>query len=147
MQKLQWVCFFCSIFMKNFACRKGGRAGSVEVCRQCHGQRMVFVQRQLGPGMIQQMRQACPACAGEGNVLELLQACKSIHLIQAKQFLKRTSAINVRARKRCRSLNCWKSTLCLVPCTDRRLHCMEKAINRYSVVVVLYMFLYIVAWL
>jgi DnaJ-related protein SCJ1 len=37
-------------------------------CGTCQGQGFVITTRRLGPGFVQQMRQACPACGGTGKI-------------------------------------------------------------------------------
>ncbi|ODV81850.1 dnaJ-like protein in endoplasmic reticulum [Suhomyces tanzawaensis NRRL Y-17324] len=43
-------------------------------CDRCHGSGQITVQRQLAPGMVQQIRMACDACGGRGN--KILHPCK-----------------------------------------------------------------------
>ena len=44
----------------------GGKAGSVKQCDRCRGSGRMFVTRQVGPGMIQQMAAPCDQCNGQG---------------------------------------------------------------------------------
>ena len=46
------------------------RENAVVVCRDCDGRGQVMRVRQIGPGMIQQMRTACSACGGQGKTLK-----------------------------------------------------------------------------
>ena len=46
--------------------RIGGKTGSVRKCDRCRGTGKVFITRQIGPGMIQQMASNCDECNGEG---------------------------------------------------------------------------------
>jgi len=63
---------------KNVICQvctgKGGKG--VQACKDCKGHGIKIVIRQLGPGMIQQMQQACPACQGQGQVIAEKDRCK-----------------------------------------------------------------------
>ncbi|XP_076358209.1 dnaJ homolog subfamily A member 2-like isoform X1 [Tachypleus tridentatus] len=65
---------------KNVICStcngEGGRHGSSQTCRGCHGQGIKLTVRQLGPGMVQQMRSVCPDCRGEGEVIKDKDRCK-----------------------------------------------------------------------
>lgn len=45
-------------------------------CRDCGGRGVRMVTRQLGPGFIQQMQAACPACSGKGSSLKPEDRCK-----------------------------------------------------------------------
>jgi DnaJ family protein A protein 2 len=54
----------------------GGKAGSVKPCDRCRGSGKVFVTRQIGPGMIQQMAARCDECAGEGEKCDAKDRCK-----------------------------------------------------------------------
>ncbi|CAD5224787.1 unnamed protein product [Bursaphelenchus okinawaensis] len=55
---------------------KGGKDGACQSCTKCHGQGRVLVTRQIGPGMIQQMQSKCPACNGEGEIINEKDRCK-----------------------------------------------------------------------
>jgi len=63
---------------KNVICQvcigKGGKG--VQACKDCKGHGIKIVIRQLGPGMIQQMQMACPACQGQGQVIAEKDRCK-----------------------------------------------------------------------
>jgi len=63
---------------KNVICQvctgKGGKG--VQACKDCKGHGIKLVIRQLGPGMIQQMQTACPACQGQGQVIAEKDRCK-----------------------------------------------------------------------
>jgi DnaJ family protein A protein 2 len=64
---------------KNVICKAcDGQGGSgVRVCTDCKGQGVRIVIRQVGPGMIQQMQQRCPACRGEGRIISEANRCKT----------------------------------------------------------------------
>lgn len=54
-----------------------GKGGSkVITCRECRGQGIKIVVRQLGPGMLQQMQVACDDCGGEGEIIASKDRCK-----------------------------------------------------------------------
>lgn len=53
---------------------KGGK--SVTQCRDCRGQGVKMIMRQIGPGMIQQMQQACGECKGTGEINPEKDRCK-----------------------------------------------------------------------
>ena len=63
---------------KNIICVQcGGKGGKGEgTCRDCKGQGVRIVIRQLGPGMIQQMQTACGACKGTGSMIAEKDRCK-----------------------------------------------------------------------
>ena len=63
---------------KNVLCGQcGGKGGKGEgTCRDCKGQGVRIVIRQLGPGMIQQMQTACAACKGTGSLIAEKDRCK-----------------------------------------------------------------------
>lgn len=46
-------------------------------CQKCNGNGIEVVVRQLGPGMIQQMQQACTKCRGSGNNIPKDKLCKT----------------------------------------------------------------------
>jgi len=54
----------------------GGKAGSVNKCERCRGSGKVFITRQIGPGMIQQMASHCDECGGEGEIINEKDRCK-----------------------------------------------------------------------
>ncbi|XP_013776656.1 dnaJ homolog subfamily A member 2-like [Limulus polyphemus] len=55
---------------------EGGKRGSSQPCRNCHGQGIKVTLRQLGPGMVQQMQSVCSDCRGEGEVINERDRCK-----------------------------------------------------------------------
>jgi len=63
---------------KNIICNscagKGGKG--VQSCRDCKGNGVKIIIRQLGPGMIQQMQTTCNACQGQGQVIAEKDRCK-----------------------------------------------------------------------
>lgn len=44
-------------------------------CTSCDGRGVKLVVKQLGPGMIQQMQQVCPACKGKGEIVKDSDKC------------------------------------------------------------------------
>ncbi|KAL5021318.1 hypothetical protein ScPMuIL_000473 [Solemya velum] len=54
----------------------GGKPGSTQKCRVCHGRGVKVTLRQLGPGMVQQMQTVCPDCHGEGEQISDKDKCK-----------------------------------------------------------------------
>jgi DnaJ-class molecular chaperone len=50
--------------------RIGGKAESVKNCARCRGTGRVFISRQIGPGMIQQMATQCEECSGQGDTIK-----------------------------------------------------------------------------
>lgn len=63
---------------KNVICTqcsgKGGKGDAT--CRDCRGQGVRMVVRQLGPGMITQMQTTCGTCRGSGSVMAEKDKCK-----------------------------------------------------------------------
>ena len=53
---------------------KGGKGDTM--CRDCKGQGVRLVIRQLGPGMITQMQTTCNSCRGSGTVIAEKDKCK-----------------------------------------------------------------------
>ena len=51
-------------------CRQGGKHGASSTCQECKGRGVVIKVRQLGPGMVQQMRSECGVCNGEGFIVQ-----------------------------------------------------------------------------
>jgi DnaJ family protein A protein 2 len=67
-------------FMKNVACKPCNGSGSTKPnanhnCATCKGHGVVVKTIQLGPGMIQQMRQNCAPCNGTGRVINPADRC------------------------------------------------------------------------
>lgn len=61
-------------------CRgKGGKDGAESTCRECRGQGVRMVIRQVGPGMIQQMQTTCSACRGSGSIIAEKDKCTTCH--------------------------------------------------------------------
>lgn len=54
---------------------KGGKEGAVKSCNTCNGQGFRVSLRQIGP-MIQQIRQPCTDCRGEGETIREKDKCK-----------------------------------------------------------------------
>ena len=63
---------------KNVLCAGcAGKGGKGETqCRDCKGQGVKIVIRQIAPGMIQQMQSACGSCKGSGSVIAEKDRCK-----------------------------------------------------------------------
>lgn len=66
---------------KTVNCRKcngqGGKHGTTSQCQECKGRGIVIKIRQLGPGMVQQMRSECNICNGEGTLIADKDKCKT----------------------------------------------------------------------
>jgi len=56
---------------------RGGKAGSERTCGDCNGRGVRVQLRQIGPGMVQQMQSACPACRQTGKIIDEKDKCKS----------------------------------------------------------------------
>jgi len=54
---------------------RGGGEGCERDCMDCDGQGVRTELRQIGPGMIQQSRSVCPACRGQGKILNEKDRC------------------------------------------------------------------------
>lgn len=54
---------------------KGGKEGAVKTCNSCNGQGFRVGLRQIGP-MVQQIRQPCTDCHGEGETIREKDKCK-----------------------------------------------------------------------
>lgn len=54
----------------------GGKPGAVKTCDKCRGGGRMFVTRQIGPGMIQQMATQCDGCSGQGEIINEKDKCK-----------------------------------------------------------------------
>jgi DnaJ family protein A protein 2 len=55
----------------------GGAPGCETVCSGCDGHGVVLKVRQLGPGMMQQIRCACDDCGGKGKMIDPSKRCKT----------------------------------------------------------------------
>jgi len=66
---------------KNVLCAqckgKGGRDGCEATCKECRGQGMRMVIRQIGPGMISQQSVTCSACKGSGSQIAEKDKCRT----------------------------------------------------------------------
>jgi len=66
---------------KSVICAKcqgqGGKPGAMQSCKGCRGHGVKIVQRQIGPGMIQQMQSMCPDCRGSGEMINEKDRCKT----------------------------------------------------------------------
>ena len=56
---------------------RGGKVGAEKDCGECNGRGVRVQLRQLGPGMVQQIQSACPACKGSGKIMNEKDKCKS----------------------------------------------------------------------
>ncbi len=69
----------------------GGADGAKETeCKDCRGQGVRVVLRQLGPGMVQQMQMPCGACKGQGSVIpdgKRCRPCDGKKTVQEKKAL------------------------------------------------------------
>jgi DnaJ family protein A protein 2 len=54
----------------------GGKEGAVHNCSKCRGSGKVFITRQVGPGMIQQMAARCDSCHGQGEIINEKDKCR-----------------------------------------------------------------------
>jgi DnaJ-class molecular chaperone len=69
---------------------KGSKSGASSGCAGCQGSGMKVSIRQLGPGMLQQMRHVCPDCKGSGEVIDekdKCPQCKGQKVVQDKKML------------------------------------------------------------
>jgi len=55
----------------------GGAPGCETMCSGCDGHGVVLKVRQLGPGMMQQIRCACDDCGGKGKMIDPSKRCKT----------------------------------------------------------------------
>jgi DnaJ family protein A protein 2 len=55
----------------------GGAPGCETMCDGCDGHGVVLKVRQLGPGMMQQIRCACDDCGGKGKMIDPSKRCKT----------------------------------------------------------------------
>jgi len=67
---------------RNVICTKCEVTGTKEgvaagKCKTCDGSGTKIIVKQLGPGMIQQMRTVCPECAGKGESVKEEDKCKN----------------------------------------------------------------------
>ena len=77
-------------------CKKCNASGckpnkSETICKACNGQGYKTMLRQIGPGMMQQLRQACPICNAKGKYIEdndKCLSCKGKKLVSEKHILK-----------------------------------------------------------
>ena len=62
------ICGFCR--------GEGSKDGTKSTCATCRGSGQQTIQRQVGPGMIQQIMTQCTVCSGRGKVLKMENRCK-----------------------------------------------------------------------
>eukprot|EP01132_Coremiostelium_polycephalum_P007790 gene7790-9589_t len=53
------------------------KSGVTSTCDKCKGKKVVFLTKQLGPGMVQQVQSACPDCHGTGEKIREEDKCKN----------------------------------------------------------------------
>ena len=56
---------------------RGGKPGCEKECSDCNGRGVRVQLRQVGPGMVQQMQSACPACKQTGKIMNEADKCKT----------------------------------------------------------------------
>jgi DnaJ homolog subfamily A member 2 len=56
---------------------RGGKEGAEKACTDCNGRGIRVSLRQIGPGMVQQVQSSCPACSGNGKIINEKDKCKS----------------------------------------------------------------------
>ncbi|XP_051134405.1 dnaJ protein homolog ANJ1-like [Andrographis paniculata] len=69
---------------------KGSKSGASSKCLGCQGRGLKVTVRQIGPGMIQQMQQACNDCKGTGETIsdkDRCSQCKGEKVVQEKKVL------------------------------------------------------------
>jgi len=80
---------------RNVLCTKCSGKGTKSTegpvkCKGCAGRGIRLVQRQIGPGMIQQMQVQCPDCSGQGETIkpeDQCPACKGKKVTKEKKIL------------------------------------------------------------
>lgn len=87
LQRVPLEAFYCGKTIKlaitrSRLCGKCGGSGSkvagqTSRCRDCNGQGVRMVTRQLGPGFLQQMQVSCPNCQGKGTYIRNEDKCDS----------------------------------------------------------------------
>jgi len=73
-------------------CRGSGsnKPGVSSTCSKCKGSGAVFMTKQMGPGMIQQMQGKCPDCNGTGDKIsdaDKCSTCKGKKLVPGKKIV------------------------------------------------------------
>ncbi|KAF2078070.1 hypothetical protein CYY_000621 [Polysphondylium violaceum] len=73
-------------------CRGSGsnKPGVSSTCGKCKGSGSVFMAKQMGPGMIQQMQTKCPDCNGTGDKIseaDKCSTCKGKKLVPGKKIV------------------------------------------------------------
>lgn len=53
------------------------KPGAITTCNVCHGRGIKVGIRQLGPGMVEQVQTICPACSGNGEVIQEKFKCRT----------------------------------------------------------------------
>jgi len=83
---------------RNVVCQKcEGKGGKgVTVCKDCKGNGVRVVIRQIGPGMMQQMRSNCHTCRGSGQVIAEKDRCTSC---RGHKTVKEQKTLNVFVEK------------------------------------------------
>ena len=57
----------------------GNTSKRVATCGSCKGQGHQMHHRQIGPGMVQQIRQICSKCRGSGEIVDPKDSCETCH--------------------------------------------------------------------
>lgn len=56
---------------------RGGKKGSVEKCKTCHGTGVEVTIQQVARGFVQQIEQVCRGCQGQGEICPAKDRCKA----------------------------------------------------------------------
>jgi len=86
---------------RNIICKTCSGSGSKDgkppsKCKECDGNGIKVMLRQLGPGMFQQVRTQCPECDGKGEVVAEGKRCTDCN---GKKTIKETKILNVEIDK------------------------------------------------
>merc|ERR1719234_551783 len=74
----------------------GGTAGAVKQCDSCQGSGIQIKVRQLGPGMLQQIRTSCEKCQGLGELVDPDLRCSKC---EGKRVMRSKSVIEVEVER------------------------------------------------
>lgn len=72
------------------------KEGVAKKCDQCNGQGIRIVRMQIGPGMIQQLQQPCPACKQTGEIIPDKDRCKAC---DGKKVVQESKVLEVNIEK------------------------------------------------
>jgi len=75
---------------------RGGAEGAEKTCSTCNGRGMRIQQREIRPGMIQQMQSVCPDCRGQGKTIKDSDRCK---VCKGKKVSKERKVLEVHIEK------------------------------------------------